>query len=161
MKRRRNAKTKRGRPTRYGPEIHRRLIDAIAGGASLNTAARACALAPASFHEWLALYPDLANDYAEAKKKRLRALEEFWVEQIPTDWKAARDYLRVKAPKEFAETLRLHVEREIDSVLDALREAFKDEPALYERALHAVVGRGDPQPEEGHGATGAEVPAPA
>lgn len=66
------------------------------------------------------------------------------------DWKALEAWLRIAHPKRAIPQVRVHIEREVDTVLDALQEAFKDEPHLYERALQAVVGRsmGEVQPLE-------------
>jgi hypothetical protein len=65
-------------------------------------------------------------------------------EKRPGDWRAAQALGSITDPGEFVPQIRVHVERQIDAVLNGLHEAFKNEPELLARALHAVIGSSAP-----------------
>lgn len=62
----------------------------------------------------------------------------------PGDWRASQALGAMTDPAEFVPQLRVHVERQLDGVLDALANAFKDDPENHAKALQAVVGASAP-----------------
>lgn len=142
---RRPSKRPPHRPTKYSDDMVKRLTGAIAIGDTVEEACKRVDLTPTTFYEWLNQRPEFAEAVQTAKTARLDVLEERWAKATLKDWRAAEAMLRVLKPKQFAQRIRVHVAEEIEGVLDALAEAFKDEPHLYERALHAVVGRAEPE----------------
>lgn len=60
----------------------------------------------------------------------------------PGDWRAAQALGAMSDPGEFVPQIRVHVEQQLDGVLDALAAAFQDDPVNHAKALQAVVSRG-------------------
>lgn len=116
---------------------------AIAAGATIEEVCRRVGITSTTFYEWTAAKPDFSAKVDSAKEARLKVLEERWVNATKKDWRASQAMLAILKPDRWSPKIRLHVETQLDDVLDRLQAEFQDEPELYERVLRAVAGAPD------------------
>jgi hypothetical protein len=148
-----------GRPTKYSPELGRKLIDAIATGDSVPAACRRFRVGESTFHGWVAggEFPEFSEGVQAAKVLRVAALEEFVVAASKRDWRAAFELLKVLDPKRFASKVRVTIESELSDTLKRLKNALP--PNIYEQVLTAIAeGTGG---EGAGGDSSAAAPAPS
>lgn len=134
---------------KLNPETQKAICEAITLGNTIRDSAVINGVSEDSVHGWIrrgeaegkGRYFKFLVALREAQSKHRALLKGYMIKAAPTDWKAAQAVGALTNPKEFVPQIRVHIERELDSVADALAEAFKDEPKLYERAMQAVIGR--------------------
>lgn len=134
---------------KLNPETQKAICEAITLGNTIRDAAVINGVAEDTVYLWIrkgeadgkGRYFRFLVAIREAQSKHRALLKGYMIKAAPTDWKAAQAVGALTNPKEFVPQIRVHIERELDGVADALAEAFKDEPKLYERAMQAVIGR--------------------
>lgn len=147
-KKRKPPKRGKGRPTLYGAELARKLCEAIETGSTVLEACRRVGIGYGTYFEWKAKNPEFAKALLNADERSLVVLEGTWKRAARKDWKASQALLRVKKPRLYAERVRVVVEEEIDTVLDALAEAFSSQAEAItgaqalEIAYQAIASRG-------------------
>jgi len=99
-----------GRPSKLNKQIKKRLIDAISRGSYLEPACRAAGIHYATFRAWMKkgeqaksgqfreFYEEVIQAEAEAEQEMIKQ----WQAQIPTDWRAAKDFLARRYPERWA-----------------------------------------------------------
>lgn len=158
--------TKRGRrpkpPTKEQADA---LVGTIATTGSDKDAYTIAGVPPSSFYLWLQTGRDLREqgkraekeplvDFLEKVEKARAARTVGLVKRIrdagqdPKHWTANAWLLERTDPKRYGQRVRVHVQEELTDAVARLRDAFKDDPAAYEKALLALTG--------GHSAGGAE-----
>jgi hypothetical protein len=115
-------RTTMGRPTRLTPEVHERIVQVVAAGNYLKTAAAFVGISAATLQSWLArgraaaARADAGEDVPDAEQPYLNFLTAvtqaetqaevaavtYWRRSFGTDWRAARDYLARKRPEQWA-----------------------------------------------------------
>lgn len=101
-----------GRPSKVNDtSMVNRVIDAIALGCTYEAACTAGPISVRTFYEWMGRaerdamagvdespYVVFADRVAAANLEAERRVTEMWVAAIPTDWRAARDFLERRFP---------------------------------------------------------------
>jgi len=155
MRKPRKHRNRPARPTLFSEQVSKRLCDAISLGATIDEACRRVGIHRDTFFAWQQSRSDFSDSVQDAKERRLEVLEEAWARAGRKDWKAAQAMLRVLKPKKFAERLMMHIDNELDEAMKCLAVEFKDEPALYKRAIFALAGRSSAERGDGTDRSGA------
>ncbi len=100
---------KMGRPTKRTPEVEAKIVEAVRGGNYVETAARYAGIAPPTFYEWQAKFPDFAelvkNARAEAEARNVTIIQQ----AARTQWQAGAWWLERSFPDRFGRKDRLEV----------------------------------------------------
>jgi hypothetical protein len=99
-----------GRPTKLTPELTKKVADIVRAGCYLDTAARYCGVAKASFHDWMAKghkqKRGIFRDFLDALEEAQAAADIRDHARISTasakDWKAAVAHLKLRNPGRYA-----------------------------------------------------------
>lgn len=139
-----------GRPSKFTPERRQRIIAAIKAGNYYDTACKYAGVTYQTFNQWrirgqqadhkdpedlseedldyLAFYEALNE--AEAQAEMVAVMR--WREQMPNDWKAAKDFLARRHPERWGQKVEVTVGKLDDEILALLAEEMGE------------VGEGDP-----------------
>lgn len=111
-----------GRPTKYTPEIEKKICDALADGCTRKAAYGCAGISQPTFLEWLEKYPDFFNSItraeADAEARFTKAIYKA-ATSYNSDWRAAESWLKRRRRDEWGDNLSLAK----DSDDDLLREA--------------------------------------
>lgn len=143
-----------GRRTVLTAALQAEICGKVAEGASLKDAATTSGVHEATVHRWLAdgarqeqgPLREFRESIAQAKAERRQAFKAMirraakGTAKTPGDWRAARALGAITDPQDFVPQIRLHIANELEAALDRLRDEFKSEPEIYERALLAMSG---------------------
>jgi hypothetical protein len=111
-----------GQPTKLTPEVHARIVEVVAAGNYLKTAAQFAGVSVSTLTAWMARgraaaaladrgepVPEEEQRYlafmgavAQAETQAEVAAVVQWRRAFPNDWRAARDYLGRKRPEQWA-----------------------------------------------------------
>lgn len=99
-----------GQPCKLTPELSRKICDAIRMGCSLTVAARCVGVSLDSLQRWRTLgpqgkepYASFLRDYEQAEAECKQTLLTIMYAAAPSDYRAARDVLRMRWPDEFGQ----------------------------------------------------------
>lgn len=95
------SKRKRGRPTKYSPQVVERIIAGIAGCYTIERVCQLAGIGMPTFFEWLKRYPDFREAIDEARIKSQPILEQK-IASNP-DWKSAAWLLTRLNPAKWAD----------------------------------------------------------
>ena len=157
---------KRGRPTKFTPEIAAEVVKAVKAGMLLQDAAQYAGLDRTTLYRWLKegakkrdpKHPlaDFCNMVSQGNGvAKLRAIGSVHA-AMGNDWKAAAWWLGVTDPKNYGQKVRVTLEEEFSDALARIRKRLP--PTVYEQVLEAILegsggeGEGaDPLGEAGEG----------
>ncbi len=137
------------------PKISQEIIDMIcekvAACASVRDAALIAGVDESTVHRWQVrgtaqrsgIYREFCKALERAKAQRRTGLKAQIRVHARHSWQAAQALGVITDPEEFVPQVRVHVEAQIDGILDRLQAEFLNEPVIYERCLRAVVGMSD------------------
>ena len=141
-----------GRPPKYTPEVAQRIVDAIAAGNFLETAAAYGGISYECFNQWIrrgeretdGIYCGFLQDVHEAKAKAEVTLVATIKKASTNDWKAAGWLLTSRYPERWSETQRIkvEVEKQLSSTLDALESKLP--PHIFEQVVEIIAEGCDP-----------------
>jgi transposase len=136
-----------GRPPKYTPEVTQRIVNAIAAGNFLETAAAYGGISYECFNQWIrrgeretdGIYFQFLQDVHEAKAKAEVTLVATIKRASTKDWKAAGWMLSRRYPERWSETQRIkvEVEKELSQTLDVLKSKLPTE--IYFQVLQAIA----------------------
>jgi len=142
---------RRGRPPKYGPEIHKQICDSLALGMSRTTAAELAGIDRGTLNEWAGMppewdgkYPAFSNDVrlAIAKAKR-RATVTITNAIQKGDVAAAFRYLALQERHEWQETkqvdIRVQIEDAAKKVADETGLSIEEVLAEAEAIMRGVA----------------------
>lgn len=120
------------RPTKYGPEIEKRIIEALSAGASRRAAAQYAGIDETTLIHWMKRYSNFASAVIAAESRvevsAIVAVRKAWMDG---DWRAAIEFLKRRRSSEWGETQRIEI---IQSVREMARAANQDEEAAVAEA---------------------------
>lgn len=120
------------RPTKYGPESEKRIIEALSAGVSRKTASEYAGIDQDTLIRWMKRYTDFADAVRAAESKvevsAVVSVRQAW---MAGDWRAAIEWLKRRRPKEWSETHRLEI---VTTVREMARAAGQDEDAAVAEA---------------------------
>ena len=98
------------RPSKLTPEVKRRLVDAVKAGNHITRACEYAGINKVTYYRWKAKastsksgeYFDLLQELEEAESEAQVRMVAQWQSQIPTDWRAAREFLARRFPDEWS-----------------------------------------------------------
>ena len=147
------------KPLSYTPEVHEELVGYLSEGNSLETACVLAGVTPRTCRDWLLrgkkavmaseseskpipkkiawaadLYRDVEASQAEFKASELGK----WRLNGCNDWKASRDLLARRYPREFGERINLTVDEELHAAMQRLEREFDAEPEILARIYSAI-----------------------
>lgn len=101
-----------GRPTKLTPEVQRRIVDAISAGNYYEAAARYAGVHPESIINWMhrgstakaGIYFEFFEAVTRAEAEAEVRIVAQWQQQVPQDWRAARDFLARRYPQRWGPT---------------------------------------------------------
>lgn len=149
MPRKRATKRGRGRPTKLTPQLQRRVVRLLRGGAFLDHVADDIGVDESTLREWVrrghAEPGTIWEEFALAVRRATSIAE---IEALGTlrnaakeDWKAVEPFLRMRNPRRYAPSVRLAVEEAERGILEALREGLDEE--TYARIIGVLARRTD------------------
>ena len=115
---------KRGRPSKYTPEVCAKIYQVIRGGGSQADAAHHVGIHPDTVGDWKKIFPDFADGIARAGSEGKLALLLTVKTASRKDWRAAAWLLAVKWPREFSERHQVDLGDETLSALEKMRLAY-------------------------------------
>lgn len=157
-----------GRPLLLNPELTDRIVQVVAAGNYLKTAAQFCGVSQATLQAWLArgraaaARADNGEDITPGEQPFLTLLERVtqaetqaevaavthWRRSFSDDWRAARDYLARKRPEQWAAKTTVSISTaEAEARIE--RATFEALTALGVDTDPAVPDPGDDLPEDG------------
>src|SRR6187551_1185518 len=96
------------RPTKYTPEVEKRITDALAGGASRRLAAEYGGIHEDTFQLWMRRYSDFSEAVtraeAQCEMSAIMSLRAGWAQT--GDWRAGLEWLKRRRPKEWGDVTR-------------------------------------------------------
>lgn len=100
----------RGRPTKLTPAVQARICEAIEDGNYYQPSCARAGIHFTSFLNWMqrgqeeqeGIYFDFFNAVTRAEAEAEAKMVSQWKEQIPEDWRAARDFLARRHPERWA-----------------------------------------------------------
>jgi len=98
------------RPSKLTPEVRQRLVDAVKAGNHITRACEYAGISKMTYYRWKAKadtsksgeYVDLLQELEEAESQAQVRMVAQWQSQIPTDWRAAREFLARRFPDEWS-----------------------------------------------------------
>jgi hypothetical protein len=112
----------RGRPCKLTPELQQRLCDALAAGNYYQAACGYAGISYKVFREWMVKgekaksgqFRDFREAVTKAKTEAEVAVVAFWRAQLPSDWRACRDFLARRYPQRWGPMQRHEVKAKAD-----------------------------------------------
>ena len=102
-----------GRRTKLTPEIEKSICDSIRIGNTFKAAAAKAGIDEVTFHRWMAKGEEGRAPYSQFRQQVIRAEADaetvvvgYWRLHIKDDWRAARDFLARRFPKDWKATER-------------------------------------------------------
>ncbi len=147
MPRRRNP----GRPTLLTPEVEDGILRAIRAGASLIVAAGTQGVGENTVHEWMARGEGFderpaTEPYANFAKRVRLAQHETHARVVGTitraaltSWEAARAWLRMRYPEQYAETLKMSVTLDVKAEAERIAAANGMDPEVIMAEAEAIL----------------------
>lgn len=140
---------KRGRPSLLSKEVQEAICLAIrTTKLSLSDCAESCGLEPRTVYQWLedgkkADNGPLRDFYVEVKRARADGSKMLLARiakagQEPKRWQANATLLAMTEPQ-YAPKVRMHVEEQLQAVLDAIEKKFADRPELKREILQTIA----------------------
>jgi transposase-like protein len=121
------------RPTKYSPEVEKRITDALAGGASRRLAAEYGGIHETTLIDWMHRYPNFASAViraeAQCEMSAVLSLRQGWMQS--NDWRAGLEWLKRRRPKEWGDVTRHEI---VNSVRELARASGADEDAAVAEA---------------------------
>ena len=107
----------RGRPTKFTADVQERIIDAIRKGNYFEAACASAGVNYVTFRLWMVKgrdegegdYFDFFEQVNSANADAEVEIVTQWKEQVPEDWRAAKDFLARRYPKRWAASSTLDV----------------------------------------------------
>ena len=120
------------RPTKYTPEVEKRIVDALAGGVSRKAAAEYGGIDEVTLIRWMHRYASFASAVTRAESSvevsAIVSVRQAW---MAGDWRAAIEWLKRRRSAEWGDVQRIEV---INSVREMARMAGADEDAAVAEA---------------------------
>lgn len=143
------------RPTKLTEEVQRRICQAISAGNYYEAAAGFAGISWRTLHRWIergrvankGLLKDFYDAICAAEMEAEVRMVAQWQQQIPQDWRAARDFLARRHPKRWGATEKYQHEvsgGDSDKPV-RLKFDFGDVPVEVVRAI--ALGGGDEEPD--------------
>ena len=138
-----------GRPTKFTPELAKKICRWVAAGVSVEAAAEAEGVARATVYNWRERgqegkepYASFVTDLAKAHAQVEARLSVTIVNRAKDDWRAGAWHLERRVPERFAEQAKLEkkLEEIVGKVLDAAREEM--DPDGHQRLLRKLAREG-------------------
>jgi hypothetical protein len=112
----------RGRPSKLTPEVQQRLCDAIAAGNYYQAACGYAGISYKVFREWMlkgekarsGQFRDFRDAVTKAKTDAEVQVVAFWRAQLPSDWRACRDFLARRYPQRWGPMQRHEMKAKAD-----------------------------------------------
>jgi hypothetical protein len=103
--------TKRaGRPSKFTPELIKKLMAAIADGLNIKQACMAVGIGETTLHDWRQEIPELEAQLEEARERcRKKALAGIKAAGEAGDWRALEAFLRMSFPAEYRRDASVNV----------------------------------------------------
>lgn len=150
--------SEKGRPSKYTPDVVKRILDALRDGNSHNGAAAAGGIVPSTFYEWMNAHPDFSEAVHHAERECELALVADLRKMAREDHRP----LQFMLERRFPETWGRRQEQKIEitganggpvQVID-VRTLTDEQLAAYETLLAA----GQIAPDAGAGTAGEATP---
>ena len=111
------------RPSRLTTDVKKRLTDAVKAGNHITRACEYAGIAKATYYRWKAKaanaksgeYFDLMQELEEAESQAQVRMVAQWQAQIPTDWRAAREFLARRFPDEWSSLEKREISGDSDN----------------------------------------------
>lgn len=144
----------RGRPTKFDPELAKRVIDLIRVGNFVETAAAACGVHRATLYRWLERgdrqREGVLRDFSDAVAKAQAESESrdllLIAKAALSDWRAAAWRLERRWPRRFGPQVHVSVRQEIEDMLAHCKKRL--EAPAFEAVLVAIADGEETDREE-------------
>ena len=101
---------KAGRPSKFTPELVKRLMSAIADGLNIKQACTAVGIGETTLHDWREEYPELEKQLEEAREEcRQKALAGIKAAGNDGDWRALEAFLRMSFHADYRQNPSVNV----------------------------------------------------
>lgn len=137
-----------GRKTKLTPELQARMVEFVAAGNYLSTAAAACGVAESTVHGWIARgrrsKSGIYLEFLESIKKASAEAESKAVghvlaaAELPTYWQAAATFLERRFKSRWARSDRNRTRLDVYDWREAARKDGHDPEKLLEAAVKAI-----------------------
>ncbi len=121
------------RPSKRTPEVEKRIMDALAAGASRKTAAEYGGIDEVTLIRWMQRFENFASAVIRAETQcevsAIISLRQGW---MAGDWRAGLEWLKRRRPKEWGDVTRVEI---ISSVRELARATGADEDAAVAEAM--------------------------
>jgi transposase len=99
-----------GRPSKLTPETRQRLVDAVRAGNYIDAACSHAGIAVSTYYLWrekakgsrTGEYKELMDEIEAAEAAAEVRMVAQWQQQIPNDWRAAREFLARRFPNKWS-----------------------------------------------------------
>lgn len=141
---------KRGRPSKFSPEVAEKIVQFLRAGCYMQTAAEASGITRETLYDWLGKGARGREPFAQFQTDVLKASAEAEAVAVMQLTKAAKDgdarwaawMLERRFPRKYGPRVQISVQEELQDAIERLKVEFAASPELLERALEAIAGSG-------------------